>query len=178
LCMASMLSYNFLRPMPRKCSSSRVRCSRSTKPLDCEAVGLRPADLGGAVLDLLELEEQLAGVAIGPAVELAPVAREHGVDPSALSLEGGQHVVVHQVDRGDRHLGVVRRPTLTLLDQEKSRTYGADQRPIYAPINKLDSIRRIPPLRILRPTEYDSIEGIVLDWCNLPSSEAHWECYT
>ena len=38
-----------------------------------EAVGLRPPHLGRAVLDLLELQEQLIRVAIGPATELAAV---------------------------------------------------------------------------------------------------------
>lgn len=30
-----------------------------------EAVGLRPSDLGGAMLDVLELQEQFVGMAIG-----------------------------------------------------------------------------------------------------------------
>ena len=38
-----------------------------------DAVGLRPLDPGLAVLDALELEEQLVGMAVGPAAELAAV---------------------------------------------------------------------------------------------------------
>ena len=38
-----------------------------------DAVGLRPADPGAFVLDAFELEEQLVGMAVGPAAELAAI---------------------------------------------------------------------------------------------------------
>lgn len=40
-----------------------------------DAVGLRSADLGLAVLDAFELEEQLVGMAVGAATELAAALR-------------------------------------------------------------------------------------------------------
>jgi len=82
---------------------------RAVQALDV-AVGLRAAHLGGAVLDLLELQEQLVGMAVGPAAELAAVVREHGGDPGAQGLEGRDHVVVHDVHGGDRQLGGVQPP--------------------------------------------------------------------
>ena len=38
-----------------------------------EAIALRPANLGGSVFNFLELQEELVGMPIGPAAELAPV---------------------------------------------------------------------------------------------------------
>lgn len=55
-----------------------------------DAVRLRPADPGGLVHDVLELKEQLVGMAVGPATELAAVVAEHGVDGGAVGLEGRQ----------------------------------------------------------------------------------------
>ena len=85
--------------MTRKCSSSNVLFSRSTKPLDW---GRR--DLGGAVLDLLKLEEQLKGMTVGPSAIFPPVVAEHGGHTRFVCLKGGQHVVVHQMHGGDRQL--------------------------------------------------------------------------
>ena len=79
------------------------------QPLD-ETVGLRPPDPGGAMLDLLELEEQLVGVAIGPAAGLAAIVRQHGGDLGSVRLEARQHVIVHQVGRGDQQLVGVEPP--------------------------------------------------------------------
>lgn len=56
------------------------------------------------MLDLLELQEQLVGVAVRPTAELPAVVGDQGVDASASRLESRQHVVVHQLDRGDRQL--------------------------------------------------------------------------
>lgn len=69
-----------------------------------DAVRLRALDPGGAVLDLLQLEEQLVGVLVGSSAELATVVGEHRIDLGALRLEGGEHVVVHEVHGGDRQL--------------------------------------------------------------------------
>ena len=76
---------------------------RSVQPLD-EAVGLGPSDLSGAVLDLLELEEQLKGMTVGPSAIFPPVVAEHGGHTRFVCLKGGQHVVVHQMHGGDRQL--------------------------------------------------------------------------
>ena len=49
----------------------------SVQALD-EAVGLGPADPGGAVFDLLDLEEQLKGMTLGPAAVFPAIVAEHG----------------------------------------------------------------------------------------------------
>lgn len=79
------------------------------QPLD-EAVGLGPADLGGSVLDALELEEQLVRMPVEAAAVLGAVVAEHRIDRGAVRLEGRQHVAVHDVDRGDRELGGIEPP--------------------------------------------------------------------
>ena len=56
------------------------------------------------MIDLLELEEQLVGMAVGSAAELSAVVREHDVDTPAGGLEGGQDVMIHQVHGSHRHL--------------------------------------------------------------------------
>ena len=50
-------------------------------------IALRPADLGGAVLDLLQLQEQLIGVSTRPAAELSAMIGEHGLNPGLMPLE-------------------------------------------------------------------------------------------
>jgi hypothetical protein len=62
-----------------------------------DAVRLRALDAGLAVLDALKLQEQLVGMTIGPAAELAAVVGEHGLDLDAVRLEGGQQVGVEQM---------------------------------------------------------------------------------
>jgi len=79
---------------------------RTVQALD-DAVGLRALDAGGAVLDLLELQEQLVRMLIGPAAELAAIVRQHGVDLGVALLEGGDDIIVHQVDGGNRQLARV-----------------------------------------------------------------------
>ena len=69
-----------------------------------DAVGLRTLDPSGAVLDLLQLQEQLIGMLIRPAAELAAVVGERGLDLGRVRLEGWDDVGVHQVDGGDRQL--------------------------------------------------------------------------
>jgi hypothetical protein len=75
-----------------------------------EAVGLGPADLGGPVLDVLELEEELVGMPVGTPTELAAVVGEHGVDLDAVLVEEGQHPVVQDVDGRDGQLRGVEVP--------------------------------------------------------------------
>ena len=77
-----MVSNQVRRPSMRKCSSEQ----RAVQALD-DAVALRTADLRGLVSDVLELEEQLIGMAVRPAPELAAVVAEHGVDRGAVGLE-------------------------------------------------------------------------------------------
>jgi hypothetical protein len=117
-----MVSNQVRRPSTRKCSSSSVRCSRSTlegqqafepNPAGTEArrprraVGLRPLDPGGAVLDGLELEEELIRMLVGAAAELAAVVGEHDVDLGVCGLESRQHVAIHQMHRRHRQLARV-----------------------------------------------------------------------
>src|SRR3546814_4889219 len=60
-----------------------------------KAVGLRALDAGGTVLDLLELEEQLVGMAaVRPAAELAAVVAQDRGDLGLVLLKGRQHVGV------------------------------------------------------------------------------------
>lgn len=66
----------------------------AVQPLD-DAVGLRPLHPCGAVVDVLELQEQLVGMLVGPAAELPAVVGQHGLDFGVVRLEGRQHVVVH-----------------------------------------------------------------------------------
>ena len=79
---------------------------RAVEPLD-EAVRLGPPDLRGAVLDVLELQEELVGVLVRPAAVLASVVAQDRPDLYALLLEEGQHVVVQDLDGGHRHLRAV-----------------------------------------------------------------------
>src|ERR1700758_3330515 len=89
--MSSRVSNQVRRPSTRKCSSRRVRCQRSTMP-------------GLLVLDIFELQEELVGVAVWAAAELAAVVGEHGVDLGAVRFKGRQHIIVDQLDSGDRQL--------------------------------------------------------------------------
>ncbi len=68
------------------------------------AVGLLAADLGGAVLDVFQLQEQFVRVAVRAAAVFPAVVGEHGVDAGIVDLEGGQHVVVHDMDGDHRQL--------------------------------------------------------------------------
>ena len=80
---------------------------RAVEPLD-EAVGLGSADLRGAVLDVLELQEELVGVLVGSAAVLAAVVAQDRPDLYGVLFEEGQRVVVQDLNRGHRHLaGIV-----------------------------------------------------------------------
>lgn len=61
-------------------------------------------DFRGAVLDVLELQEQLIGMSVRPSADLAAVVAEAHSDRGAVRLEGGQDVATHQVHGGDRQL--------------------------------------------------------------------------
>lgn len=68
------------------------------------AVGLRAADLSGAVLDIFQLQEQFIRVAVRAATVFPAVVGEYGVDAGIVGLEGGQHIVVHDMCGGHRQL--------------------------------------------------------------------------
>ena len=53
------------------------------------AVALRTTDLGGAVGDAFELEEELVWVVIGAAAEFAAIVGEHRFDGRLLAFEEG-----------------------------------------------------------------------------------------
>lgn len=69
-----------------------------------EAVRLGPADLRGAVFDLLELQEELVGVLVRPAAVLAAVVAQDRLDLHGVLLEERQCVVVQNLNGGHRHL--------------------------------------------------------------------------
>ena len=63
------------------------------------------------MLDAFELQEQLIRVLVLTAAELTTIVGEHRLDGGALLLEGWQHVVVEQLDGGQRQLvGIQLRP--------------------------------------------------------------------
>ena len=49
-------------------------------------VALRPADLGGAVLDAFELEEKFVGMPVRPVAELPAVIRDDGLHDDFLRI--------------------------------------------------------------------------------------------
>ena len=85
-------------PDPRVFLEERV-----VEPLD-EAVRLGPADIRGAVFDLLELQEELVGMLVRPAAVLAVVVAEDRLHLRDVHLEEGQHVVVEDLNGG--HPGI------------------------------------------------------------------------
>jgi hypothetical protein len=77
------------------------------------AVGLRPLDPCGAVVDLFKLQEQLVRMLVGPATELAAIVRENDLDLCFMRLECWQHIMVENVHGGDRQLGRIEpRPSI------------------------------------------------------------------
>ena len=63
------------------------------KTLD-DSVALRPSDLCGAMLDVLELQEELKGMLIRPSAVLPAIVTEDGVDPCPVILEERQDAFV------------------------------------------------------------------------------------
>jgi hypothetical protein len=72
-----------------------------------DAVGLWAPDPGGAVLDVLKLQEEFVRVVVRPPAELATVVTNDKFDPCLLFLEGREHIVIEQLDSRDRQLGGV-----------------------------------------------------------------------
>lgn len=69
-----------------------------------EAIALRAAHLGGAMLDFLRLQEELIGVPVGPSAELPAVVAQYALDAVDLRLEEGLQVVVEHMHGGQRQL--------------------------------------------------------------------------
>ena len=71
---------------------------------------MKPLDWGlpsRAVLDVLELKEQLIWVTVRTAAELAAVVAEHGLHTDPVLIEERQHVVMHHLHRRERELARV-----------------------------------------------------------------------
>ena len=80
------------------------------QPFD-KAVALRPAHLGGSVLNPLQLQEQLVGMMVRAPAELAPVVRQDGIDPCLVGFKEWQHRFVEHMYRGDGLLAGVEPPS-------------------------------------------------------------------
>ena len=78
----------FVEP-PATRDAKVLRKQDSVKPFH-EPVALRPADRGGAVLDLLRSQKQLMGVSIRRVAKISARSGEHGVDPGLMPREEGQ----------------------------------------------------------------------------------------
>ena len=87
--MSSTVLYQIVRPL----YSEMLLEERAAEALD-EAVGLGPSHLGRTVLDVLELQEELGGVAVRPAAVLAPVVARDLLDLQAVVLSEAERVVV------------------------------------------------------------------------------------
>ena len=70
-----------------------------------EAVRLVAADLRGAVLDLLELQEPLVGMLVWAAAVFAAVVAQDRLQLHAVLCKEGQRVVVLDLNGGHWHLG-------------------------------------------------------------------------
>ncbi len=75
----------------------------AVQPLD-EPIALWPPNLGGAMLDLLELKEQFIRMFVLTSAEFPAIVAEHRADLGIVSLEEGQHIVVEHMDCRDRQL--------------------------------------------------------------------------
>ena len=60
---------------------------------------------GGAMGNVLKLQEKLMGMLVGPAAELPPIAGEHRLDLHHMRLETGPDPIVNQVHRSHGQLG-------------------------------------------------------------------------
>jgi hypothetical protein len=69
-----------------------------------DAVGLGPLDARGAVFDVLKLQVEFKGVLVRPSAELTAIVRQHDFSLGVVFFEGGDDVMVHGVNGGDRQL--------------------------------------------------------------------------
>lgn len=79
---------------------------RMVEALD-DALELRPLHFRRAMLDLLQLQQQLVGTLIGTSTELAHMAAQNDVDLRDGGLEARDDIVVHELHHRDRQLGRV-----------------------------------------------------------------------
>jgi hypothetical protein len=86
-----------LKPCAAALDTEMLVQQRAMQALD-DAVGLGPFDPGSPVGDAFQLQEQLVGMLVWAAAEFAPVVGQHRLDHRIVLLEGGEHVIVHQMD--------------------------------------------------------------------------------
>ena len=67
-----------------------------------ESVALRPAYLGIAMIDALQLQKELVWMFIRSATEFPPIVRENGMNDDMVLFEERQDVVVHDLDSSQR----------------------------------------------------------------------------
>ena len=72
-----------------------------------EAVGARRPDLGGAMVDVLQGEQQLVGMLLGTATVFPAIVGEDRAYDDPEGLGEGEDAIVEQIARGGRHLGGV-----------------------------------------------------------------------
>ena len=73
-----------------------------------DAVGLRAPHAGGAMGNVLKLQEYFIRMLVGPAAELPPIVGEYGLDLYFVRLKGRQNILIHQMHCGDVQLGWVK----------------------------------------------------------------------
>lgn len=115
----------------------------SMQPLD-KAVALRPAHLGGSVLNPLQLQEQLVGMVVRAPTELAPVIRQDGIDPCLVGFKEWQHRFVKHMDRGDGQFAGVEPPlgVAAIAVQHGLQIHLTD--PLSAPTKKVSTATSSP----------------------------------
>ncbi|OGR36406.1 MAG: hypothetical protein A2091_06035 [Desulfuromonadales bacterium GWD2_61_12] len=71
----------------------------SVQALD-KTVALWSADLGGAMLDPFELQEELVGMLVGASTKLATVVRQNRCNAGPMLVKEGEHVFVQHMHGG------------------------------------------------------------------------------
>ena len=107
------------------------------------------------MLDSFELKEQFEGMVIRPTAVFAAVIRQHGFYPYGVLFEERQHIVIQDMDSGDRHLARVQ--------PAKSKTAEAVDDGLQ--INLADAFERADKERVYR----NQFAGVM--HLNLPLSE-------
>ena len=112
--MASMMSWDFLRPMIRKCLASRVRCRRSTKLLDC---GLRTLMVRCSISSICR-NSCTVRASRGTGKTASGTIRPHRPrpPPGASSPEMPRHQTQPQILRGLRRMLTFHQPSNRLLN--------------------------------------------------------------
>jgi hypothetical protein len=76
---------------------------RAMPTLD-NAVRLRPVNPGSLVLDVFELQKQLVRMTVFATAEFTAVVGEQSIDFGSVRFKGRQHIIVDQLDSGERQL--------------------------------------------------------------------------